>query len=45
MFGPLRNCIYPRIFRSVRVKNAMAKRIGTIRRSRLIMNIRVKERS
>lgn len=27
-FGPLRSCIYPRTFRSTRVRNATARRIG-----------------
>lgn len=30
MFGPFRSCIYPRIFRSIKVKKATAIRIGTI---------------
>lgn len=39
MLGPLRNCIYPRIFRSVSVKNAIAIRAGTISRSKFTMNM------
>lgn len=39
MFGPLRNCIYPKTFRSTRVRKATARRIGTIYNSRLIMNM------
>lgn len=30
-FGPLRNCIYPKIFRSTRVRKAVASRIGIIK--------------
>lgn len=28
MLGPFRNCMYPRTFRSTRVKNATARRMG-----------------
>lgn len=50
MFGPFRNCIYPRTFRSINVKKATAKRIGTINAKGLRMwvmsgNIIVKERT
>lgn len=38
-FGPFRNCIYPRTFRSTSVRNATAKRIGIISIRMLIMNI------
>lgn len=30
IFGPLRCCMYPSIFRSIRVKNATANKIGII---------------
>lgn len=30
ILGPLRCCIYPRIFRSIRVRNATASRMGAI---------------
>lgn len=39
MFGPLRSCMYPRIFRSTNVKKATASRIGTISEMMLIINI------
>lgn len=39
MFGPLRSCMYPKIFRSTKVRNAMAKSTGRIKRSVLIRNI------
>lgn len=39
MFGPLRSCMYPKVFRSTSVRNAIAKRIGTIRHAILIINI------
>lgn len=29
-FGPLRSCMYPRTFRSIRVRKATASRTGTI---------------
>ncbi len=45
IFGPFRSCIYPSIFRSTRVKNAIATRIGIINRSRFIKNMSVKKRS
>ena len=31
MLGPLRSCIYPRTFRSIRVRKATARRTGTIK--------------
>lgn len=37
MLGPFRSCIYPSIFRSIRVKKATAKRTGTIYINGLIM--------
>lgn len=39
MLGPLRNCIYPKTFRSTRVRKATARRIGIIYNNRLIMNM------
>lgn len=39
MFGPLRSCMYPRIFRSTNVRKATASRIGTISEMMLIMNM------
>lgn len=37
MFGPFRSCIYPRTFRSSKVRKATAKRMGTIYARGLIM--------
>lgn len=31
MLGPLRSCIYPRTFRSRRVRKATARRTGTMK--------------
>lgn len=50
MFGPFRNCIYPRTFRSINVKKATARRTGTINAKGLMMwvmsvDIIVKERT
>lgn len=45
MFGPFRNCMYPKIFRSTKVKNAIARRMGTTSKRKLIMYMSVKERS
>lgn len=39
MFGPFRNCMYPRTFRSTSVRNATARRIGIINIKILIINI------
>ena len=39
MLGPLRSCMYPRIFRSTSVRKAMANKIGIININRLIKNI------
>ena len=39
MFGPFRSCIYPRTFRSIRVRNATARSTGTISVRRLIVNM------
>ena len=39
MFGPLRNCIYPRTFRSTSVRKATASKMGIIYMSKLITNI------
>lgn len=39
MFGPFRSCIYPRTFRSIRVRNATARSTGTIIVRRLIRNM------
>lgn len=35
-FGPLRSCIYPRVFRSSKVNNATASNMGTITNKRFI---------
>lgn len=43
MFGPFRNCMYPRIFRSTKVRKAMAIRIG-IRRVKIFIKYTIKER-
>lgn len=42
MFGPLHSCVYPRIFCSIKVRNAMAKRTGVIMDKKLIKNIMLK---
>lgn len=39
MFGPLRSCIYPRIFRSTNVRKATASKMGTISEIMLIINM------
>lgn len=39
MFGPLRSCMYPRIFRSTNVRKATASRTGTISEMMLTMNM------
>lgn len=39
MFGPFRSCIYPRIFRSTSVRNAMARRMGATSIRVLMINI------
>lgn len=39
IFGPLRNCIYPRTFRSTNVRKATANKMGIIYMNKLIMNI------
>lgn len=36
MFGPFRCCMYPSTFRSIRVRKATARRIGTMYRRGLI---------
>jgi hypothetical protein len=40
--GPLRNCIYPRTFRSIRVRNATASNTGTIVERRFVRYIMLK---
>lgn len=45
MLGPFRSCIYPRILRSVKVRNAIARMMGTIIRMKLIKYMNVKERN
>lgn len=39
ILGPFRSCIYPRTFRSIKVRNATARSTGTIIISRLIINM------
>ena len=36
MFGPLRSCMYPKNFRSTRVRKAMAIKIGRRKVAKLI---------
>lgn len=43
MFGPFRSCIYPKIFRSTRVRKAMAIRMG-IRRVNIFIKYTIRER-
>lgn len=45
MFGPFRSCIYPKILRSVKVRNAIARIIGITIKIKLIKYIYVKERN
>lgn len=44
ILGPFRSCIYPSTFRSNRVKNATANRIGIIIISKLIKYIKLLKR-
>lgn len=39
MFGPFRSCIYPRVLRSTKVRNATARRMGRVSIRMLIINI------
>ena len=49
MLGPLRNCMYPRVFRSRRVRNATATRIGRMYKIGFTIRLRsgaiIKERT
>lgn len=42
-FGPFRSCIYPRVFRSTRVRKAMATRIGS-NRVNILIRCTIRER-
>ena len=45
MLGPFRNCIYPKTLRSIKVRNAIARRIGITIKIKLIKYMNVKERN